>query len=192
MKGLAVLTMLAALASAAADEPIPTTSNWYVLGKARADPDFDLYRRYAVLQDADQPFPNVLIINCARGDTYFTHFTVELPRAFALKSFARGSWFPKLTARFVADGGAPFTMEGEYRDGEFFFDDRPDQHDGFQRALAARNLSIAFGDKNDTIVFAVLDTMNAVMDGVLKDAGADATGTVESYDPATAYKRCKI
>jgi hypothetical protein len=188
---LAVLAYAIALQGAVAADPIPTTSDWLTLSNRLDDANYVHYRRYAFLDDPVQPIPNVLLLNCAKGD-YYTHITLELPKSFALKSFARDSWFPKLAARFLVDGKNSFTMEGEYHDGEFFFDDSPDQHDRFLRVLAAHTLAIGFGDRNDTIAFAFEDAMNAKMDAALAAARTEELGTVTFYDPATTYKRCGL
>jgi hypothetical protein len=191
---IAVFSIISGSSSAGPVNLLPSGSKWITLGNVGVG-EFTLYRRYAFnLADETQSMPNVWIMSCpGPNNNSYPHLDLVLPKMFGVRSFRRDNWIPKLTVRFLIDGGYSVTMEGEYQDGEIFFDDRPGQESQFKQVLGAKELSIGFGEENDIISFAFSGKVDGILADMLKRSETARTaGQMTSYDTLTMEKRCGI
>lgn len=162
-------------------DPIPTQSGWVTLKRNETNPSSGdkLFRRYSVvLDDRSNPFRNLLIYNCSR--THYSHLTVIVPQGYQIKSFPREHWVPRFSAIFLV-GKTSFSMPGEYRNGELFFDLTDETHDAFVRVMNASAFSLAFGARNDIIEFEIQPRVDDLYEELFAKGMSD-------HGPATFYK----
>jgi hypothetical protein len=148
---------------------------WYLLpGKSIADntllfrrfsvamhkPDFDLGRsgkidQIQLIGETGQ-FYNSMIYTCQRSPQKSDFLTFHFPPDISPASFKYDEWVPKIELSVLADNTSSHVI-GEYIKGDIFVDANQVGVDDFLRFVAASDIIVQFGAKNDRLNLLIAD-----------------------------------
>ena len=173
---------LTAVAYGATLPPVPMHSGWITFKKVEEHDGFKVFRRYGFTGDANNPFQNLLMFNCAKDVTKAaSHITIVLPKHFQPESFPRSTWLPKMDVRFQINDKQSVLMPGEYHDGELYFDLNADTEEKFTRIMLADTLAVGFGDKNDIVQFEFTDKVDGIFSEYIETFKRGQLGELTHY-----------
>ena len=176
------LIALTAAAYGATLPPVPMHSGWITFKKVEVHDGFKVFRRYGFMGDADNPFQNLLMFNCAKDVTKAaSHITFVLPKNFKPDSFPRSTWLPKMDVRFQINHMQSVSMPGEYHDGELYFDLNTDTKENFTKIMLADTLAVGFGDKNDIVQFEFTDRVDGLFSEYIEEFKRGQLGELTHY-----------
>ncbi len=126
---------------------IPITSHWYRV-EGRDNGNFKIFRKYSFVPgDDDVPIRNVLMLNCASNEPAYINFVI--PKQLPLKELYKQDHIKNIKFGLVI---APtsrskertFTLEGEVKGNQIFFDFEGDQRKAISELIRAEHFQLFF------------------------------------------------